>query len=121
MYAYAPLLHTMGAHIVSCDEMTGIQALERIAPTLPMQPGVVERREFEYERHGTLSLSCNLCRLLSSSASSTDLMPSIKLPVGTHGGDHPKPGTRRLFQRCPPVGSPDRECIGRCLDVVVTG
>jgi transposase len=49
----------MGVHIVSCDEMTGIQALERIAPTLPMQPGVVERREFEYERHGTLSLICN--------------------------------------------------------------
>jgi transposase len=59
VYAYAPLLHTMGAHIVSCDEMTGIQALERIAPTLPMQPGMVERREFEYERHGTLSLICN--------------------------------------------------------------
>src|SRR3712207_5428704 len=50
----------MGAHIVSCDEMTGIQALERIAPTQPMQPGQVERREFEYERHGTLSLICNV-------------------------------------------------------------
>ena len=36
--------------------MTGIQALERVAPTQPMQPGQVERREFEYERHGTLSL-----------------------------------------------------------------
>jgi transposase len=59
VYAYAPLLHAMGAHIVSCDEMTGIQALERIAPTLPMQPGRAERREFEYERHGTLSLICN--------------------------------------------------------------
>jgi hypothetical protein len=30
--------------------MTGIQALERIAPGLPMMPGKVERREFEY-RH----------------------------------------------------------------------
>ncbi|HSH78012.1 MAG TPA: transposase [Herpetosiphonaceae bacterium] len=59
MYAYAPLLHAMGAHIVSCDEMTGIEALERIAPSQPMQPGQVERREFEYERHGTLSLICN--------------------------------------------------------------
>ncbi|HSH81983.1 MAG TPA: transposase [Herpetosiphonaceae bacterium] len=59
MYAYAPLLQALGAHIVSCDEMTGIQALERIAPTQPMQPGQVERREFEYERHGTLSLICN--------------------------------------------------------------
>ena len=36
--------------------MTGIQALERIAPTKPMQRGQVERREFEYKRHGTLSL-----------------------------------------------------------------
>jgi transposase len=41
---------------VSVDEMTGIQALERIAPSLPMQPGRVERREFEYVRHGTQAL-----------------------------------------------------------------
>ncbi len=39
--------------------MTGIQALERIAPTKPMRPGQVERREFEYARHGTLSLIAN--------------------------------------------------------------
>jgi transposase len=39
--------------------MTGIQALERAAPTLPMQPGRVERREFEYIRHGTQSLIAN--------------------------------------------------------------
>src|ERR1051326_2566701 len=42
--------------IVSIDEMTGIQALERIAPGLPMMPGKVERREFEYRRHGTQTL-----------------------------------------------------------------
>jgi len=36
--------------------MTGIQALERIAPTLPVRPGRVERREFEYTRHGTCTL-----------------------------------------------------------------
>ena len=36
--------------------MTGIQALERIAPNLPMKPGRVERREFEYKRHGTQTL-----------------------------------------------------------------
>jgi transposase len=36
--------------------MTGIQALERIAPGLPMVPGKVERREFEYKRHGTQTL-----------------------------------------------------------------
>jgi hypothetical protein len=59
VYAYAPLLHALGGHIVSCDEMTGIQALERIAPTQPMQRGRPERREFEYKRHGTLSLIAN--------------------------------------------------------------
>jgi len=36
--------------------MTGIQALERAAPTKPMRPGCPERREHEYVRHGTLSL-----------------------------------------------------------------
>jgi transposase len=41
---------------VSIDEMTGIQALERAAKSLPMKPGHVERREFEYIRHGTKAL-----------------------------------------------------------------
>lgn len=45
---------------MSTDEKTGIQALERAAPTLPMKPGQVERREFEYERHGTQCLIANL-------------------------------------------------------------
>jgi len=40
--------------------MTGIQALEQLHPSLPMLPGHVEREEFEYERHGTLSLIANL-------------------------------------------------------------
>jgi len=39
--------------------MTGVQALERAAPGLPLRPGKVERREFEYIRHGTLSLMIN--------------------------------------------------------------
>jgi transposase len=59
LYGYTPLLHAMGVHIVSTDELTGIQALERKAPTKPMRPGLVERREFEYERHGTLSAIVN--------------------------------------------------------------
>jgi len=40
--------------------MTGVQALERAAPTQSMRPGQVERREFEYIRHGTLTLIANL-------------------------------------------------------------
>ena len=56
VYAYAPMLEALGCHVVSTDEMTGIQALERAAPTKPMRPGCPERREHEYIRHGTLSL-----------------------------------------------------------------
>jgi transposase len=41
---------------VSIDEMTGVQALERAAADLPMRPGHIARREFEYIRHGTQSL-----------------------------------------------------------------
>jgi hypothetical protein len=53
-------LHQKGVHIVSTDEKTGIQALERVAPTLPMRPTQVERQEFEYFRHGTQCLIANL-------------------------------------------------------------
>src|SRR4051812_7003513 len=59
LYAEAPQLEAHGVHLVSTDEMTGIQALERAAPPIPMQPGRVEHREFEYIRHGTLCLIAN--------------------------------------------------------------
>jgi putative transposase len=39
--------------------MSGIQALERRHPTVPMRPGRVERLEFEYIRHGTQTLIAN--------------------------------------------------------------
>jgi transposase len=44
-----------GEAVISTDEMTGVQALERIHPGLPMAPDKVERIEFEYIRHGTQS------------------------------------------------------------------
>lgn len=47
---------TQGEHTVSLDEMTGIQALERKAPDKPIRPGKIQRREFEYIRHGTQTL-----------------------------------------------------------------
>jgi transposase len=58
-YATAQDNYAAGIHTVSTDEMTGIQALERIAPTKPTRPGQVEKREFEYERHGTQTLIAN--------------------------------------------------------------
>ena len=45
-----------GAHIVSTDEMTGVQALERKYPDKRPLPGQCARMEFEYVRHGTTSL-----------------------------------------------------------------
>jgi transposase len=58
-YAKAPRLHEEGVHVISTDEKTGIQALERLHPTLPPRPGKTERIEFEYRRHGTLTLIAN--------------------------------------------------------------
>ena len=52
-------LYERGIHLVSTDEMTGIQALERAERTRPMKPGQVELQEFEYIRHGTQSLIAN--------------------------------------------------------------
>jgi transposase len=49
-----------GQATMSTDEMTGVQALSRKHPDLPMQCRHVLRREFEYERHGTLSFMVNL-------------------------------------------------------------
>jgi hypothetical protein len=60
VYEATPALAATGTHVTSTDEMTGIQALEHLHPSLPMQPGHVERQEFEYHRHGTLSLIANL-------------------------------------------------------------
>jgi hypothetical protein len=59
LYARAQELHEQGIHVLSTDEKTGIQALERKHPTLPTLPGRVERREFEYIRHGTKTLIAN--------------------------------------------------------------
>lgn len=59
LHLNAQELLEQGTHIVSTDEMTGIQALERVHPTQPMRLGRVERQEFEYIRHGTQSLIAN--------------------------------------------------------------
>ena len=55
LYQQAPFLVQNGEIVLSTDEMTGVQALERKYPGLSMVPGKVERREFEYIRHGILS------------------------------------------------------------------
>jgi transposase len=59
-YLEAPRLYAQqGTHTLCVDEKTGIQALERIAPTLPTRPGQIERIESEYQRQGTQCLIGN--------------------------------------------------------------
>jgi hypothetical protein len=59
VYQHAPAVAQQGGHVISPDAQTGIQALERAAPTLPRQPGLVERPAYAYLRHGTPCLSAN--------------------------------------------------------------
>jgi transposase len=59
-YLEAPAKAADGAHTVSVDEATSLQALERNAPDKPAQPESVSKREFEYTRHGTTTLTAGL-------------------------------------------------------------
>jgi hypothetical protein len=54
-----PKLHEQGGTWSVRMKKTGIQALEGKDPTLPTRPGLIERRQFESIRHGTLCLMAN--------------------------------------------------------------
>lgn len=53
LYVQALEAYEQGRLVICCDEKTGMQVLERKAPTKPARPGQRERREHEYIRHGT--------------------------------------------------------------------
>jgi transposase len=44
------------ALVLSVDEKSQIQALNRTQPVLPLRPGAIERRTPDYDRHGTTKL-----------------------------------------------------------------
>lgn len=56
LYFSTSTLEKDGVHVISTDEKTSIQALERIAPTKKMITGIPEKKEAEYKRHGALCL-----------------------------------------------------------------
>lgn len=56
LYQDAQTLSGQGIHVVSTDEMTGLQALEHKYPDKLPLPGQGATMEFEYIRHGTTSL-----------------------------------------------------------------
>lgn len=57
----APRFHAQGRLVLSSGEKTGMQLLQRKYPTRPARPGVIEKREFEYIRHGTRALLTTFC------------------------------------------------------------
>ena len=59
VYREAPALAARGERVLSTDELSGVQALERKHPSLPMRPGAAEYQEFEYVRHGTCAFLLN--------------------------------------------------------------
>jgi hypothetical protein len=44
------------AVVLSVDEESQIQALDRTAPILPLRPGLPEKASHDYVRHGTTTL-----------------------------------------------------------------
>jgi transposase len=90
-YLNAPVLEAEGTHVVSTDEKTGMQALERTTPTKPARPGQVERREFEYKRHGTLCLTANfnvatgnvVCPTLQETRNEQDFAANVQRVIDT--------------------------------------
>jgi hypothetical protein len=59
LYQTAAQLERLGEKVLSCDEKTGIQALEHSAAKQVCQPGMIERVEHNYARHGTQCLIAN--------------------------------------------------------------
>jgi hypothetical protein len=55
VYRQAPARAQQRERTISTDELTGVQALERKYANLPPCPDKIERREYEYIRHGTSS------------------------------------------------------------------
>ncbi|WMP17082.1 transposase [Thiothrix lacustris] len=95
LYHQAESLYEQGIHLVSTDEKTGMQAIERIHPDHPMEPGQPERHEFEYTRHGTQCLIANfeiatgqvIASTIGDTRTETDFVSHIKTTVDTAAED----------------------------------
>ncbi len=92
LYQAAPALAHQGEQMVSTDELTGVQALERKHPGLPLAVGKVERREFEYIRHGTCSFIVSrdvvtgqiLAPVCGPRRTEADFLAHVQTVVATH-------------------------------------
>lgn len=117
VYAEAPGRARQGEMTVSTDELTGVQALERKHPGLPLAPGKVERREFECVRHGTrsfiLSRDVVTGQLLAPACGPTrteaDFLAHLQAVVAT------QPEVRRWHVVCDQLNTHQSESLVRCV------
>ncbi len=100
---------------MSTDELTGVQALERKHPGLPLAPGKVERREFEYVRHGTRSFILSrdvvsghlLAPACGPSRTEADFLAHLQAVVAT------QPEARRWHVVCDQLNTHQSESLVR--------
>lgn len=108
------------ALVLSVDEKSQIQALDRTQPILPLRPGLPERHTHDYERHGTTTLFAALnvlegtvisqceprhrhqefVRFLDKIEASTEPTPDIHIVLDNYG-THKHPLVRKWFQAHP--------------------
>ncbi len=92
LYEQASYLVEQGERTISTDELTGVQALERKHPGLPLAQGKIERREFEYVRHGTRSFILSrdvvsgqiLAPACGPTRTEADFLAHLQAVVATH-------------------------------------
>jgi transposase len=110
------------AIVLSVDEKSQVQALDRTQPLLPLEPGQVERHTHDYARHGTTSLFAALnvatgqvigkchqrhrqqefVKFLDMIDSTLTREPGVEIHlVMDNYGTHKTPKVRRWFQRHP--------------------
>lgn len=95
VYHEAETVHENGGHTISVDEMTGIQALEHKYPDKPVIPGKAAHMEFEYIRHGTVSLigffdvaTGRRKTILNSTRTEKDFVEAIRALIETDPEHH---------------------------------
>lgn len=91
IYKTAVDMHKKGIHVISTDEKSGIQAIERANPNLPMRSGSPEKIEHEYLRHGTKCLIGNfevgtgkiIAPMISDTRGDDDFLKNIQNVIAT--------------------------------------
>jgi hypothetical protein len=78
--------------LICLDEKPNLQALERTGPKQLMQPGQIERQEFEYKRHGTVNLLAGLVVYTGQMWSEC---------LDSNDGEHFRPAVHRLVESFP--------------------